>query len=438
MSLDAAILLSISIAMVLFPSSTIAVCDTPSLCDGTGESCVRDSDGATSECTINESAGALNLVERITTGLSDDFDEVGKIVRMNAEGTRAAVKAGTLNTGTPSAVLVYKYDSGMWVLDQEISSADIIDAGSYMVFARELEMSRCGGDVLAIGSHGRIDVLAHDGISFSRTQTITGNGGFGSSLAISADGTWLVIGAPQIDYVHLYQRGGDGQYSLVRSVTGADVGCSESRCGLGASLACDDTCTTVAVGAISEKNPFSARGSIRVFTDFTAGSNTHTRLVSQSMSTGSFGGKVALDPSGRVVTSSTFESTSYVDVYRRDGDATDFTHAQTIGSGLSRSIALGQTMQIARNGSSLLLSDPNIGYGRLYNYVRGADGTLALDATVMTPIEDPTPSDDSEWFAYSFASDASLERFLISSPRRMQGRGVVRDYTRSAQFFECV
>ena len=164
------------------------------------------------------------------------------------------------------------YDT--WTQDYTIEAPD---GGSGQRFGHRVAAND-NGDILAVssvapGNAGKVEIFvrtsqSNDGStqnSFALTQTLTGvdsdgssiNTAFGESLAMSKDGTTLIVGAPGVDgsqqidggAIYYYKWNADGStntYTLQQTITAPDT---QDNMKFGTTLDIDQTGTRLVIGA---------------------------------------------------------------------------------------------------------------------------------------------------------------------------------------------
>jgi hypothetical protein len=151
----------------------------------------------------------------------------GTVTAINAEGTFAAAGMPTLGIGNV-AVFVANI-SNHNTLTQVANLGALV--GSVSNFGASLDTA---GNLLYIGNpgdgateYGRVHVYQFDGsTTFSLLQTISSNWGsntgdkFGYSISVSADSSWLFVGAPFKGNVEVYANVG-GVYTYANTIVGS-------------------------------------------------------------------------------------------------------------------------------------------------------------------------------------------------------------------------
>ena len=127
------------------------------------------------------------------------FDYFGTSIAMSSDGTVLAANLGPSDFNLPRLVKVYTNGVLSYTLTGNPLNAFDGFGGSVALSAN--------GTILAVGAAGDDYVKVYtNGVL---TYTVTGNASdqFGRSVALSADGTILAVGAPGDDYVNVYTNG---------------------------------------------------------------------------------------------------------------------------------------------------------------------------------------------------------------------------------------
>jgi hypothetical protein len=235
--------------------------------------------------------GTLVTKRPPTDQASQNFGWAHKIAEPGASSVRSTptkymfVSAPGLNSDTGR---VYMYEWGIgadgstydsWTQCATIDSAE---GGSGQRFGHRLEVND-NGDILAVssiapGNAGKVDIFVRsshsndDSVahSFTHVQTLTGvstdgsslNTQFGDSVAMSKDGTRLIIGAPGVDKteqddagaIYYYKWNADGStntYTLQQTMESPD---SQVNMRFGTSLSMNQAGTRLIIGAQNFSN----------------------------------------------------------------------------------------------------------------------------------------------------------------------------------------
>ena len=127
------------------------------------------------------------------------FDYFGTSIAMSSDGTVIAANIGPSDFNLPRLVKVYTNG----VLSYTLTGNPLT---AFDGFGASIALS-ADGTIIAVGATGDnyVKVYTNGGL----TYTVTGNAfdQFGRSVALSANGTILAVGAPGADYVNVYTNG---------------------------------------------------------------------------------------------------------------------------------------------------------------------------------------------------------------------------------------
>lgn len=332
----------------------------------------------------------------------------------NHDNTVMLTTAHHYRNPSHSSVLVYRKQHNQWAFAQTITNPGDTHSPT---FGRALALAKCGAGVLAVGSSRKVHVYESvDGADYELSQTLRGNGKFGSALAMSDDGRRLVVGAPGVAYVHMYERGEDGQFERITSVSYTTVSLSqESR--FGTTVACDASCTAMSATAAKVANPFSSRGSVYVFRDMARNNTDFTELLSPENANTVFGRQLAFDADGTVLSVSSLEAVgSRVFVYRRCPGCSAHELFDTLGDDLSSPL-FGAAVAIAPNGTSIYVGDRRSEDGYVHHYAKpDDDGPYQPFDMIQAPSSPNGKSGRVFGFGAQLALSAEADSLLVSAP----------------------
>jgi hypothetical protein len=203
-----------------------------------------------------------------------DGDAFGGAVVVSADGSTLAV--GSLNSkSNQGSVTVFGRSAGKWVQQEVLSDAN---GAAKDWFGYSMAISK-DGNTLAIGAvyadvagkvdQGNVLVFARSGSAWTLQETLIGKSGsagdvFGMSVALSADGNTVAVGAAGADVGNVSDQGSasvfvrsGAKWSMqqVLTVTGG-----ETKANYGSSLSLSSDGDTLAVGG-----PNAGKGSVVVF-----------------------------------------------------------------------------------------------------------------------------------------------------------------------------
>lgn len=219
-----------------------------------GEGCSNDVGGEETE--EGEEAGEEGVAEAHAC-------HFGRSVALSEDGSTAVVGAPREN-GNSGAVWIYTRAGSSWTQATELASPE---QGQNRHFGVSVAVS-ANGDTIAVGApllRGRVWVFARSGSSWAPVGSALAGAGeegeafFGHSIALSADGETVAVGAPGDNGKHggvwIFARAGSGWAQQGAKITGADE-VSEGR--FGSSVALSGDGRTALVGGRGNENGLGA------------------------------------------------------------------------------------------------------------------------------------------------------------------------------------
>jgi len=327
----------------------------------------------------------------------------GTVVAINSSGTFAAAGLPKLNLGNV-AVFVANVTNGN-VLTQ-VGNIGAHTGNSVSNFGASLATA---GNLLYIGDpgngtsdYGRVHIHQFNGnASFPWTQTLSSPWGsntgdaYGTSVAASADGTWLYVSAPNAGNVYVYHANATSYYSYANTVT---VG-SSTYAQFGYTVGTTSDGRQIAIGAPYDTvNGISAAGAVYVY-DRSVESFVATGSTSYTTSYPAYAANVKITVNGNVLSGG----------YTVNGTTTvTFANAPVIGSLItidtnkiqllerlvspapSSGAAFGAVTSIAGNDADIYVSSPGystVGYhsGIVYRFVNQGAAYGTITGTKFAP-----------------------------------------------------
>lgn len=232
---------------------------------------------------------------------TSDNDNFGMSVALDADGDTVVIGAHYNNGGYASA---FRYSTGSW--SPLGVSVSVQNPGAE--FGHSVAIS-ADGNTIAVGApydngggstRGQVRVYDFVGASWSPRGVINGeidSGLFGRSLAISADGDTVVAGAPSAGNgsasVHRY---GAGSWTrLGSSLTGRASGDQ-----FGGSVAISANGNTIAVGARNNDDAGHNRGQVRIY-EWSGSSWTNRGIINGDTNSARSGSTVAMSVDGNTI-----------------------------------------------------------------------------------------------------------------------------------------
>ncbi len=286
-----------------------SVADADALTLGSGLTLSDDGDGT---ATVQVAPDWTDPRQTLTAGDGDGDDEFGEAVALSDDGTTALVGAPgdeDPNGANAGSAYVFEYDGG-WSEVTKLSASDgtdddrfgfsvaLSDDGTSALVGTESVTPPANAAYVFDGSGG------WSGVSTESKKLTPGDGdsnAFGSSVALSGDGTVAVVGAPSDDDKatgagSAYVFEDDGGWSEVTELFADDADADD---GFGGSVALSDDATTVLVGAPGDEDPNgTSAGSAYVFEESGGWSEVTKLSASDGGKYEFFGASVALSGGG--------------------------------------------------------------------------------------------------------------------------------------------
>ena len=324
----------------------------------------------------------------LPTGLADDSG-FGSSVALSGNGQVAIVGAPYTSSSTGVAY-VYTYDSstGTWSAPVALSipsGAD--DFGSSVALSSDGTVALIGA-TYTNGGPGAAYIYTYDRSTGAWSSPVTlsppsGTGGFGFSVALSSDGTVALVGAPLTGstgeaYAYTYASG-TGWSSM--PVTLAPP--SGSAAGLlGSSVALSSSGTVALVGAPQTS---SNTGAAYIYTSSTEAWSSTSGPVTLAAPSGAsdFGSSVALSADGEAALVGAPDANSYVGaayIYTYDSGTGGWSLPVTL-SAPSGADGFGSSVTMSSDGTEVLVGAPAT--DEVYVYTSGSSGTWSSPVTLL-------------------------------------------------------
>jgi len=327
--------------------------------------------------------------------------ESGSSVSLSDDGKIVAIGSPKNDDGGTQAgqVRIYKYQGGNWVQ----MGADFEGTGNYESLGWSVDLSSDGSKLVigAIGTSsatGQVKVYEFNGSSWGQLGAdLNGEASqdsFGRSVALSNNGTYLVVGADENGALGVKKgHARVFRYSIGSWVqVGADIDGVITNDKLGSSVAISDNGMRVALGA-----PGTSKGKVRVFTN---NANNWVQVGSDIIgeTNDKIGGSVAISSSGNRVVVGAPESGNFDMGLARIYDYNaDWAQMGTDIIGISTGGNLGNSVAVSSDGNKMVIGDPGkypSGETKVYN-ISGllgvADFLLLRETLRMYP--NPTSGD---------------------------------------------
>ena len=241
--------------------------------EGTTETTVEGASPTSSEApAVTEAPSPVANQASLSAG--QDGDAFGGAVVVSADGSTLAV--GSLKSNSDQgSVTVFGRSGGKWVQQEVLSDAN---GGAKDWFGYSMAISK-DGNTLAIGAvyadvsgkadQGNVLVFGRTDGAWKLQKTLLGEAGaagdvFGVSVALSADGNTVAVGAAGVDVGNVSDQGSTtvfvrngAEWSLQQVLT---VAGGDAKANFGSSVSLSSDGNTVAIGG-----PNAGKGSVVVF-----------------------------------------------------------------------------------------------------------------------------------------------------------------------------
>ena len=241
--------------------------------EGTTETTVEGASPTSSEApAVTEAPSPVANQASLSAG--QDGDAFGGAVVVSADGSTLAV--GSLKSNSDQgSVTVFGRSGGKWVQQEVLSDAN---GAAKDWFGYSMAISK-DGNTLAIGAvyadvsgkadQGNVLVFGRTDGAWKLQKTLLGEAGaagdvFGVSVALSADGNTVAVGAAGVDVGNVSDQGSttvfvrnDAEWSLQQVLT---VAGGDAKANFGSSVSLSSDGNTVAIGG-----PNAGKGSVVVF-----------------------------------------------------------------------------------------------------------------------------------------------------------------------------
>lgn len=439
------------------------------------KACSQPSDCASGVCTANKCAGILAQSGYVKASNTDVGDGFGASVTLSADGKTLVVGAPfessnsaanqADNSATASgAVYVFTLTGSTWT-QQAFLKASNITAGAQ--FGQAVSVS-ADGNTLAVGAsygsnvsflHGYAYIFTRTGTTWTEQKVLSASNAadedrFGESIALSADGKYVVVGAPRANTsagaAYVYTGASWTQESIL---TASNAGTNDM---FGSAVAINGDGKTIAIGAPSEAsnatgvggngadNSANGAGAAYVFfRDTTTWAQQAYIKASNTEAFDSFGVSVALSANGNTLAvGAPFEASNAKGVggSQADNSATSagaaYTYSRTgtawaVQSYLKASNTLGDQefgsgVAISSDGTKLFVGAPpeasnatGIGGNQADTSVYGAGAVYSFSSSGATwaPGDYIKASNtrDAAYFGRAIAADATGASFVVGS-----------------------
>ncbi len=417
---------------------------------------VTDATGRTLPALLTQAAGGIGIrvadaeavypvtvdpfVQRQTLAAADGAsgDSFGITVAVSADGTTALVGAYGRGNFT-GAAYVFTRNGSVYSQTQTLAATSGASSDS---FGTSVALSADGSTAL-IGAFGRNNstgaayVFTRSGGVYSQTQTLTAADGtsgdrFGYRVALSADGNTTLVGAfgrtSFTGAAYVFTRSG-GMYGQAQALTATD-GASSNDFGRSIALSADGN--TALIGAFGRN---SSTGAAYVFTrSGNTYSQAQTLTALGGVANDTFGYSVALSADGNtaLVGAVGRNSMGAAYVFTRSGGVYSQTAALADPTGGANYDQFGISMSLSVDGSTAIVgATGRNGIGAAYVFTRSGgvySQTQALTATGGAA---------SDRFGASVALPADGSVALVGAPFRNSSVGAAYVFINAPALGEC-
>jgi len=372
-----------------------------------------------------------------TLGVGEASDYIGYSVALNNAGTLAALGAPGYDGGGDSSgrASFFEY-TGVWLLKNHYAPADLL-ADDW--FGRSIALDDDGNvavvgasraDISGMAQHGAAYVLYPSGDSWMVSFKALGNGDaedyLGVWVAVSGDGTVVLIGAYKADPGGMAQRGAAYSYTVLGGIWGSMLKLTFSEAAgdqFGVSVALDEDGNTRLAGA-SQANPYGSvnQGAAYVALFSGAGMVEMDRLTGSESKDAYVGDALAVSDDGNTVLVGAPEAdddgkmsmgAAYVFTYTASGWAQQARLAAPDGAAIDRfggSVALSADGNLALVGAYNATIEGVSGAGAAYVFTRSG-GTW----TFLKKMQPDEPGSNGN-YGFSVAVSDDGNTFLIGEP----------------------
>ena len=379
---------------------------------------------------------AVTTVNQIGADIVGDhgFEESGASVAMSADGTRIAIGSPDYINFNPGYVRVYTSINNVWIQ----TGTDIDGEAGGDNFGIAVAMS-ADGTRIAIGApsnnagYVRVYTLTNNVWTQTGVNIIGEDGGdnFGRSLAMSADGSRIAIGAPNNSdnsdnspfhgHVRVYTLTNGDWEQIGTDIDGENAG---DHSGFSVAMSADGA--RIAIGA-----PFntSDKGHVRVYTSINnVWIQTGTDIDGEAGGD-NFGIAVAMSADGtRIAIGAPSNNAGYVRVYTLTNNVWTQTGVNIIGEDGGDNF--GRSLAMSADGSRIAIGAPysdgvdgnfnDTGHVRIYNW----DGSIWMQVGIDI---DGKAANDLSGSSVALSTDGT--RIAIGAPGNTNRTGHVRVFS---------
>lgn len=273
---------------------------------------------------FNRSGTTWTQEARFAAGSLNANDQFGYCVAIDSTGDRVAVGApmNDLNASDGGVVFIFKRNVTTWTQEARIVPSEI---NTNIQFGTSLDITSDGSRIVAgapflvagsITANGRAYVFVRSGTTWSQEQIIANSDApatydnYGSKVAISGDGTRLVVGCLGKEYssytdagaCYVYSRSGSS-WSFERKLISSTV---NSYSNFGGAIAINNNGTRIAIGE-GTVQAGSKKGAVHTYTRSGTTWTFETKIIASQAFTG-IGASVDITSDGSRIASGNHSS----------------------------------------------------------------------------------------------------------------------------------
>jgi hypothetical protein len=305
------------------------------------------------------------------------------------------------------------------------------------------------GNVALVGAANSAWIFTRSGSTWTKQATLTssGEGGgeqFGRSVALSARGNTALVGAPGdnsgLGAVWVFTRRGSNWAQEAKLTGSGESG--DGRFGTSVALSSDGKTALIGGPDDESAGPYQERiGASWVFTrSGTAWTQQGDKLIGAGEDGGGgFGSGVALSSNGNIALIGGARDNAGLGaawVFARSGTTWAQQGAKLTGGGEVGAGRFGQGVALSANGKSALIGGPadsrtaNAGVGAAWAFARSGPGWAQVGEK-LTGSAPPEDNADTDGFGYSVALSAHGDTAVIGDPAAYDADGAASFFSRS-------
>ena len=364
------------------------------------------------------------------------ISDFGFSVALSESGDRALVSLPRLPFPKPSVVNVatnagylyyYKRINNFWILDHDIRVAEPLP-NDYLGALTSTDFSgRTSTAIAGLRNRNKVALFDLTAPSILNPDNQTNEDSFSSSMAISSDGSTLIITAPRrtqdSGYAYAYLERSDSIYYDYNEFTSADSSANDM---FGSSVALSRNNNLLAIGAENAED----KGAIFIFNGTGKEWSQSLSFISPTTYKNRLGASITMSPDNTFIYAGAPSESPAGAVYAYYNSSNQYAFNQTIVPFDAESIGkaeFGYSLSVSYSGSDqfdklLFVGSPNRNDGIGGVYVYGSRGT---NHDLLTFIDNPTPANGPNSFGWSIAASSDGSFLFVGAPFESDSLGVV-------------